>query len=72
MASSAELAFAEASCSGKLLGGKTVVGLRADSTFLDAAAACSAIERLITANNVMPSTAFNPPKCLRKFSTRII
>ena len=42
MAAGAELAFAEASESGKLLGGQTVVGLRADSTCIDAAAASSA------------------------------
>ena len=53
MASSAELAFAEASASGKLLGGKTIVGLRADSTCIDAAAASSAAERLITADGVV-------------------
>jgi len=53
MAASAELAFAEASESGKLLGGKTVVGLRADSTCIDAAAASSAAERLITADGVV-------------------
>jgi len=53
MASGAELALAEASDSGKLLGGKTVVGLRADSTCIDAAAASSAAERLITADGVV-------------------
>ena len=53
MASGAELAFAEASESGQLLGGKTVLGLRADSTCIDAAAASSAAERLITADGVV-------------------
>ena len=53
MAAGAELAFAEASESGKLLGGQTVVGLRADSTCIDAAAASSAAERLITADGVV-------------------
>ena len=42
MADSAELAFAEASSSGKLLGGKTITPLRADSTCVDAAAATAA------------------------------
>ena len=53
MASGAELALSEASKSGNLLGGKTVVGLRADSTCIDAAAASSAAERLITADGVV-------------------
>ena len=52
MASGAELALTEASESGSLLGGKTVVGVRADSTCIDAAAASSAAERLITADGV--------------------
>jgi branched-chain amino acid transport system substrate-binding protein len=52
MASGAELALKEASESGSLLGGKTVVGVRADSTCIDAAAASSAAERLITADGV--------------------
>ncbi len=53
MASAADLAFAEASESGKLLGGKTVIGVRGDSTCIDAAAASSAAERLITADAVV-------------------
>ncbi len=53
MASGAELALAEASKSGNLLDGKTVVGVRADSTCIDAAAASSAAERLITADGVV-------------------
>lgn len=52
MASGAELALAEASKSGELLGGKQVVGVRGDSTCIDAAAATSAAERLITADGV--------------------
>lgn len=52
MASSADLAFSEASESGKLLDGKTVVGVRGDSTCIDAAAASSAAERLVTADAV--------------------
>ena len=38
----AELAFKEASDSGKLLGGSTVSSIRADSTCIDSAAAASA------------------------------
>ncbi len=52
MASGAELALAEASESGNLLGGQKVVGVRADSTCVDAAAATAAAERLITSDNV--------------------
>ncbi len=52
MASGAELALAEASESGNLLGGQNVVGVRADSTCVDAAAASAAAERLITSDNV--------------------
>jgi len=52
MASSAELALAEASKSGNLLGGQTVVSVRGDSTCIDAAAASSVAERLITADGV--------------------
>ena len=53
MADSAELAFKEASDSGKLLGGATIKPIRADSTCVDAAAATTAAERLITADNVV-------------------
>ena len=52
MASGAELALDEASKSGKLLGGKKAVSVRGDSTCIDAAAATSAAERLITADGV--------------------
>ena len=53
MAAGAELAMSEASKSGNLLGGKKVVSLRGDSTCIDAAAATSAAERLITSDNVV-------------------
>ena len=53
MASGAELALDEASKSGNLLGGATLVSMRADSTCIDAAAASSAAERLITADGVV-------------------
>ncbi|MCP4391040.1 MAG: ABC transporter substrate-binding protein [Gammaproteobacteria bacterium] len=52
MASGAELALSEASKSGNFLGGKSLVAVRADSTCIDAAAASSAAERLITADGV--------------------
>ena len=52
MANSAELAFKEASDSGKLLGGETISVERADSTCVDSAAATSAAEGLI-ANGVV-------------------
>ena len=52
MAASAEMAFKEASDSGKLLGGSTIEVVRADSTCIDAAAATSAAERLITSDRV--------------------
>lgn len=52
MADSAELAFAEVSESGALLGGAKVSAIRADSTCVDAAAASAAAERLITSDNV--------------------
>ena len=47
MAASAELAFKEASDSGKLLGGETITPIRADSTCVDSAAATTAAEGLI-------------------------
>jgi len=53
MASAAELAFKEASESGKLLDGSTIVVERADSTCVDAAAATAAAERLISAESVV-------------------
>ncbi len=52
MAEGAELAWKEASDSGILLGGSKIVSVRADSTCLDAGAATSAAERLITSDNV--------------------
>jgi branched-chain amino acid transport system substrate-binding protein len=52
MASSAELAFKEASDSGNLLGGEKIIPVRADSTCIDAAAATTAAERLVTAEKV--------------------
>jgi branched-chain amino acid transport system substrate-binding protein len=53
MAAAAELAMKEASESGKLLGGTTVVGARADSTCaIDTAAGTAAAERLITAEGI--------------------
>jgi branched-chain amino acid transport system substrate-binding protein len=52
MADSAELALKEASDSGKFLGGKKIVSVRADSTCIDSAAATAAAERLITADGV--------------------
>jgi branched-chain amino acid transport system substrate-binding protein len=52
MAAGADLAMKEVSDSGKLLGGSTVVGVRADSTCVDSAAATAAAERLVTADQV--------------------
>ena len=51
MASSAELAFKEATDAG-ILGGVTLTPIRADSTCIDAAAAVSGAERLVTSDNV--------------------
>ena len=48
MAASAELAFKEASDSGSLLGGATIMPMRADSTCVDSAAATAAAEGLIS------------------------
>ena len=53
MAQGAEMAMKEVTESGKLLGGATVVPVRADSTCVDAAAATAAAERLITSDKVM-------------------
>ncbi|MCP4382618.1 MAG: ABC transporter substrate-binding protein [Hyphomicrobiales bacterium] len=53
VAASAEVAFAEASESGLFLGGRTIEPLRADSTCVDAGAATTAAERLITADEVV-------------------
>jgi branched-chain amino acid transport system substrate-binding protein len=52
MAASAELAFREASESGKLPEGITLNPVRADSTCIDAAAATTAATNLVTAENV--------------------
>ena len=52
MADGAELAMAEATASGALLGGSTVTSVRADSTCIDAGAATAAAERLITSDGV--------------------
>jgi branched-chain amino acid transport system substrate-binding protein len=53
MGGAAELAFKEVSDSGKLLGGKTITPVRADSTCVDAAAASAAAESLITNDGVV-------------------
>ena len=53
MANSAELAFKEASDSGLLLGGKTIIPVRADSTCVDSAAATTNAERLISSDGVV-------------------
>lgn len=52
MAGGAEAAIKEVTESGKLLDGATVTGIRADSTCVDAAAATSAAERLVTSDKV--------------------
>lgn len=52
MADGAELAMKEVTDSGKLLDGATVTPVRADSTCVDAGAATSAAERLVTAEGV--------------------
>lgn len=52
MAAGAELAMSEVTESGKLLGGKEVMPVRADSTCIDAGAASAAAERLITSDGV--------------------
>lgn len=52
MAAAAELAFKEASDSGLLLGGETISVVRGDSTCIDAAAATTAAEGLITGDEV--------------------
>ncbi|MCF6443324.1 ABC transporter substrate-binding protein [Nereida sp. MMG025] len=52
MADGAELAMKEVTDSGLLLGGASVMPVRADSTCVDAAAATAAAERLITADGV--------------------
>ena len=52
MAAAAEMAMAEVTASGKLLGGSTVVSVRADDTCGDAAAGTAAAERVVTADKV--------------------
>ncbi len=52
MALGGEMAIQEVSDSGLLLGGRTVVSVRGDSTCIDAAAATAAAERLVTSENV--------------------
>ncbi len=52
MADGAELALSEASGSDSFLGGRNAVAIRGDSTCIDAAAAASVAERLITADGV--------------------
>jgi len=52
MALGGEMAIAEVSDSGQLLGGKKVEVVRGDSTCIDAAAATAAAERLITSEGV--------------------
>ncbi|WP_306260719.1 ABC transporter substrate-binding protein [Pararhizobium sp. IMCC21322] len=52
MGASGELAMKEVSESGAFLGGKTVTPVRADSTCIDAAAATSAAERLLSSEGV--------------------
>jgi branched-chain amino acid transport system substrate-binding protein len=52
MAASAELAFQEVNEAGGVLGGATLVPVRADSTCIDAAAATSAAERLVASDSV--------------------
>jgi len=52
MAAAAELAMAEVSASGALLGGDTVTSVRGDSTCIDSAAATATVERLVTAEGV--------------------
>jgi len=52
LADGAELAMKEASDSGKLLGGRTISSVRADSTCVDSVAAVSAAERLVNSDKV--------------------
>lgn len=52
MADGAELAMAEVTASGQLMGGMSVTSIRADSTCIDSAAANAAAERLITSDGV--------------------
>ena len=52
MAAAAEMAMAEVTASGKLLGGSTVTAVRGDSTCGDSAAGTAAAERVVTADGV--------------------
>ena len=52
MGAGAELAMAEVTESGALLGGAKVTSVRGDSTCIDAGAATAAAERLVTSDNV--------------------
>lgn len=52
MADGAELAMAEVTASGKLLGGLTVVPIRGDDVCIDSAAAIAVMERLVTSDKV--------------------
>ncbi len=51
-AESAELALSEVNASGRLLDGKVLVPLRADTTCVDASAATASADALVTSNNV--------------------
>ena len=53
MAGGAELAIAEVSDSGLLLGGTTVTPVRADATCIDSGAATAAAERLVTSDGIV-------------------
>jgi branched-chain amino acid transport system substrate-binding protein len=53
MAAASEAAIKEISDSGMFLDGTTVVGIRADSTCIDAAAATAAAEKLVTSDGVV-------------------
>ncbi|MDA0223120.1 MAG: ABC transporter substrate-binding protein [Proteobacteria bacterium] len=52
MADGAELAMAEVTKSGKLLGGLTVVPVRGDDLCIDSAAAIAVMERLVTSDKI--------------------
>ena len=52
MAAGADMAMAEVTASGKLLGGMSVSAVRGDSTCIDAAAAVAVAERMITSDGV--------------------
>ncbi len=56
MANSAELAFKEASDSGKLLGGKKISVERADSTCVDSAAATTAAQGKVLLSLIQTTT----------------